>query len=543
MDFRGLITIAIFLSCCFNCLRTDSTVIWRSLSGAIALLLGAAWWSENIALQWMGWVIWLVLIGLPLLGFARVQQFVLRENYRSAQRLMTSVRWLHPWDGWREYPQLLRGLDLAQQGNLEAAHSLLQQHQATAGNSGKLAVVSLHRITARWQDYLIWFDRQVSPQDKMQASAVSLLYFRALGEVGNLEQLVQLGQRFLQPGGDGRDPFTRGLVRLYIFAFWGYPAAVQSLFSDVLRNTRPDMQQFWLATAQWQRGEDAIARETFRALQDRADISLQNAIAWRLAHPVPHRSSIPETLHPNPSQGIVQQMLWEMDQELRYRIRPTTQPRKAPITSIFMAINFIIFVLPLLITFALQGAIAVRPDWMPSESLLEFLGATFSYEWGVMIPREVLAGQVWRLLSAMFLHANIAHIFANLASLFILGGIVEPLLGRWRYFITYLGSGVGSMILVAAISIWQRELDQGVLGASGAIMGLLGALAAIYLHAWTQRGEQVAARQLRSVIAIAIIQTIFDSVTPQVSMSGHLTGLLCGFVIAILLLLSTKQAK
>ncbi|MEB3295329.1 MAG: rhomboid family intramembrane serine protease [Synechococcales bacterium] len=516
-------------------------MIWRSISGAIALLLGITWLSENTVLQWGSLGIWFLLLGLPLIGFAQVQHWVVRENYRSARKLMTSLRWLHPWDGWWEYPSLLHALRMAQQGNLQEALDLLQHHQDLPGQGSKLAMVYLHRMTARWSEYLAWCDRHLSAGEKLQASAASLLYLRALGEVGQLEALVECSQRLLMTGGDRRDPFTRALIRLYLFAFCGYPEVAQVLLSEDLRQIHPNLQQFWLATAQWQRGQ-TIALETLSNLQEQVDMPLQNAITWRLAHPVDLPEQLPEARLSAESQAIVQKTLWAMEQESRYRMQPATQPRKAPITYGLMGINLTIFMLPLVTAFLLKGALSIWSDWMPPDLLLDALSMIFSYEWGVMLPREVLAGQFWRLLSSMFLHANFAHLFANLMSLFILGGIVEPLLGKVRFLLTYFGAGIGSMAIVAAISIWQRDLDQGVLGASGAIMGLLGALAAIYLNAWTRQGEKVAARQLRSVITIAVLQTLFDAMTPQVSMSGHLAGLFCGFVVTIILLLGQKRS-
>ena len=59
-----------------------------------------------------------------------------------------------------------------------------------------------------------------------------------------------------------------------------------------------------------------------------------------------------------------------------------------------------------------------------------------------MFGAAVAAGEWWRLLTAPFLHAGLWHVGLNMFALWILGGLLEPLLGRWRFVAVYLVSAV-----------------------------------------------------------------------------------------------------
>ena len=87
------------------------------------------------------------------------------------------------------------------------------------------------------------------------------------------------------------------------------------------------------------------------------------------------------------------------------------------------------------------------------------------------------------LMSSMFLHANLEHILGNMWFLYLLGFAVEGRLKWWKYSIVYFGSGIcGSLLHL--LFVGQRHPDLPSLGASGAIMGVLGA--ALYMFPYAQ---------------------------------------------------------
>ena len=155
---------------------------------------------------------------------------------------------------------------------------------------------------------------------------------------------------------------------------------------------------------------------------------------------------------------------------------------------------------------------------------------------GALIPEKVLAGEWWRLIGANFLHYGSFHLATNMLSLFFIGRLIELSLGARYYLTIYLVSGIGSM-LTFTLFAFKLGLDNAFLvGASAAIMGLIGAILAISLQIWLKRRNSITARRrLQQIILIVIIQFIFDNIVPQISFHAHLFGFIIGFLISSVL--------
>ncbi|MBI4116846.1 rhomboid family intramembrane serine protease [Candidatus Pacearchaeota archaeon] len=97
-------------------------------------------------------------------------------------------------------------------------------------------------------------------------------------------------------------------------------------------------------------------------------------------------------------------------------------------------------------------------------------------------PNLILQGKsIWTIFTSMFMHANFLHIFANMFSLFFIGNFLERIIGKKRFFLIYLISGiVGGIFFVFSGMIFNSNIP-GV-GASGAIFGLIGILAVLVPH-------------------------------------------------------------
>jgi rhomboid protease GluP len=144
--------------------------------------------------------------------------------------------------------------------------------------------------------------------------------------------------------------------------------------------------------------------------------------------------------------------------------------------------------------------------------------------YGAKINANLAAGEAWRLLTPVFLHAGILHIGVNMYSLWALGPAVERFFGHARFLAVYLLSGIGGVLLSLVLSP-----DPSV-GASGAIFGLLGALATfLYLHRATF--GQLGAMQLRQLVFVALINLAMG-LTPGIDNWGHVGGLVTGSLLA-----------
>ena len=138
----------------------------------------------------------------------------------------------------------------------------------------------------------------------------------------------------------------------------------------------------------------------------------------------------------------------------------------------------------------------------------------------------VRSGEIFRLVTYMFLHAGFIHIFLNMYSLYIVGTKVEDFFGKWKYIIIYLFSGICGGLL--SIGLNQNVIS---VGASGAIFGLFGAL--IYFG-YTYRGY-VGAIVKSQIVPIVIYNLIIGFFIPGIDMWGHVGGLFAGMLTANML--------
>jgi membrane associated rhomboid family serine protease len=139
--------------------------------------------------------------------------------------------------------------------------------------------------------------------------------------------------------------------------------------------------------------------------------------------------------------------------------------------------------------------------------------------------------QYWRLLTALFLHYGPIHIFFNLFALLLLGPALERQIGGFLFAVCYLVSGIGSSIAVVLLTKLRLLEPVQLVGASGCIMGVVGTWIGFLLR---HRHAPLARQRLRNIFVIVLLQLAFDLVTPRVSMSAHLGGLLTGFLLGLL---------
>lgn len=145
------------------------------------------------------------------------------------------------------------------------------------------------------------------------------------------------------------------------------------------------------------------------------------------------------------------------------------------------------------------------------------------------------AGRVepYRMLTAAFLHAGMLHLAMNMIALWFTGPFLEQALGRVRFVALYLVSAFGASVAV----LWLTPLEEftrGVVGASGAVFGLFGAVAVV-LARLKMRNTQIF-----GVIGINLVLTF---VIPNISWQGHLGGLVTGALIAAVYAYLPKRAQ
>jgi membrane associated rhomboid family serine protease len=153
--------------------------------------------------------------------------------------------------------------------------------------------------------------------------------------------------------------------------------------------------------------------------------------------------------------------------------------------------------------------------------------------WGANFKPVTTDGQWWRLLTNTFMHGGLMHIMANMFGLLFVGIFLEPLLGKTRYLLIYLTTG----ILASVASIWWYDAIVSV-GASGAIFGLYGFfLATLLLKIFPPDfGKAFLASTL-----VFVGFNLLMGFTGGIDSAAHIGGLVSGFVIGLILARQLKQ--
>jgi len=136
-------------------------------------------------------------------------------------------------------------------------------------------------------------------------------------------------------------------------------------------------------------------------------------------------------------------------------------------------------------------------------------------DWGALVHQ----GQWWRLFTAIFFHVDFLHIALDMVALWVIGRIVEPALGTWRYSALFLLSGLGGSV---ASYLLSSPLTASV-GASGAIFGLFGAYFVL---------ARRAAADTTGIIVLIAVNLAFSFAVSGISWQGHIGGLVTGLVLA-----------
>jgi len=144
-------------------------------------------------------------------------------------------------------------------------------------------------------------------------------------------------------------------------------------------------------------------------------------------------------------------------------------------------------------------------------------------KYGANFSGLVRNGELYRLVTYMFLHAGIVHIGLNMYSLYIVGPRVEDFFGKWKYALIYFISGICGGLL--SIGVTPNVVS---VGASGAIFGLFGAL--IYFG-YNYRGY-IGAMIRSQVVPIVIYNLFMGLFIPGIDMWGHVGGLIGGILTA-----------
>ncbi len=202
---------------------------------------------------------------------------------------------------------------------------------------------------------------------------------------------------------------------------------------------------------------------------------------------------------------------------------PTLEPPQRPTFFIrvarplatrgLLAANVLAFVATIAVGYVKLGTL----DGSQDLRVLVFMGAK--------VNEYVVAGQVWRLFTAMFLHIGVLHLLFNLYALNALGPLVEGYFGTLRFLAIYVLAGLFGSLASFAFSPAISA------GASGAIFGLAGATTVYFLRYRENYGARGRAI-LQNMLVVIGVNLAFGMMSPGIDNWGHMGGLIGGALVS-----------
>jgi rhomboid protease GluP len=503
-------------------LRTGRGLGWALAAAAILAVagLGALFFPARAGT--VAGSLWAIFILAPTLLTRAVARNALAQRYTRAQRLSLVIALLHPADGWRESAEFYRALALSQAGHRQAAVAALGaliSRPRAAVSVVRNARAHLFRLRDDWEGLLEWTANATGEPQGIRRQTLAVepnvvpMRVRALGESGRLGEMLAVFQAARMRMEGLPHPTHWPTCQLFLFAFCGREMATAAVLAGALAGLPPTAKEFWQATAQMAAGRMDLALPALRQLAAAGvKPDLRATLDRRLTRGVARAGQV---LTPS-EQELLVRLEDESRRDLAYQWPASSGLAAARATLLLIGLNVAMF------------AVEIARGGSENEGTLARLGA--------LLPAAVLVGGEWyRLLAAMFLHFGSVHLAMNMFALAVIGPWVEQGLGAARYLVVYFVAGLGSMGAVLAFMAWGWMPAEILVGASGAIMGLIGAQGALLAVGWRRDRSRLAAQRLRGVLLVVALQVVFDILTPQVSFAAHAAGVVIGFIMTTLL--------
>jgi len=509
MDLNYLLIWTVAAGCGLSLLQLPWRV--RSLRpamvpGAILLVLAMAFVLVPDYAGIISGTFFVLFMLVPVWGLSVLNGLIVKKRYRLAQPLACVLAWLRPSPEARRFSRIIHVLQLIRDGQKDRAIGRLKNIADHEDSSDRIARVLLTRLTGNWQEFLDWSSLPRNRGLLFQDPNLLDMRLQALGETGRRQELCREYVRI--PASSL--PFfgsSRQIMQMKVAAFYGNESLVKQFQQGPLEEFPEDFKRFWRATARHVSGADEQTVQEFQSLAKLRDAGIASAAQRRLETPLPTLTEVPLTPE---DEECLQDLLRHAELDVHAE-RGISRGRRARGTWFLAAVLCLVFLLEL-------------PGGSENFENLERMGA-------MLIPAAAGDGSPWRMVTAAFLHFGPLHLIMNVLGLIVLGRRIETEWGTARMVCTYLVAAVGSIGLtpyfLKTTSLYEPTV---LVGASGGVMGLLGGLLLQSLVHLLQGRNRLAGREFLSLLAIVLMQLIFDANTPNVSSEAHLLGMSIGIL-------------
>lgn len=481
----------------------------------------------------IGGAVCLVFVPPVLRNLAR--RALVADRLRLARFLVNAREHLQPGMGARQESDLISTIIEVRGGQVDAAIERLRERRERLEPALRRPIderiIMTYLYARRWEDAIAWLENHLEAGAASPQLAVELV--RAYCELGRLEEAALLVERIEGVPSAVEEPIWTLLVsraRLVFLAFLGRIAAVEAILGPRgPLGSMPDAARFfWYGLVRLKAGDRTGARSS---LEKAAQLSGRDGRARELAQHTLSRIDEPGVAGPLDVSPLVRGLADRLSRlaedapagppvgagegRAARRTRPPRLSgvalREIPVTAALVAAN-------------LFAALAVFLRW----GSVSDLGALIQS--GANVKAAVDHGETWRLASYMFLHVGLLHLAVNLYGLWVLGRLVEQMVGSLRFFVIYVGSG-----LVGGLA--SHLIGAGVtsVGASGAVFGLLAAAVvelAVHRKSYPRRWS---GSLLGMLLFLGVANVAIGFIYEVIDQSCHLGGLVGGAVLGLAL--------
>ncbi|HTM22248.1 MAG TPA: rhomboid family intramembrane serine protease [Kofleriaceae bacterium] len=473
----------------------------------------------------IGGGVFLVVVPPILRDLAR--RFVWNDRLRLALLVIDARELLQPNLGAAQERELVEALLAVREGRVSEAIQFLRETRAALDNPSARRqiderIVMTYLYARQWEEAIQYYETSIDVVPGPVSPQLIVEMVRAYCEARALDKAAGLVSR-LEDSPMAEEPVLGFLVnraRMVFLAFTGRTTAVESILGPAgpLGAMPRNMRAFWAGVARLNAGDRAGAKTS---LTEAARHSGRDRRARELAERTLVSLDEPGVVgpHPMPTEAAeLADRLTAIATTAPDAPRPRATPRLAgvglrsvPATATIIALNLAV---------AAGVAAGIGPTGDPGTLVIA----------GANLKSAVAVGEWWRLPTSMFLHVGIFHLLLNMYGLWVLGRLVEQMLGPVRFLAVYLTAG-----LVGALASFAIGGPGMSAGASGAVFGVLGAaIAELAFHrrAYPERWRRAL---FSNLVFLTVANVAIGFYYKEIDQSAHLGGLFAGAALAAVL--------
>ncbi|MEZ5978073.1 MAG: rhomboid family intramembrane serine protease [Planctomycetota bacterium] len=441
--------------------------------------------------------VWIATVMLPIVLARWWRTELRRGRFGRAAFLARASALLHPADGWSTFPRFVTAVRAAQEGDFDRARQLAA---ALSGRSSLVRGASLQLVAALDDDdaAILELVRREGAEALMRDAGLVVAFLRAAARRADAAGVVELARGVAFPFEQQAAAQDAEVARTLVAAHLGLVDTVVRTVESSLGSQLGDVSATYVVVALQRAGRREEAEEVAR----RAAAATGSALVRRLLERAIEQPLPPfdlDSLDPAALE-VVRDVERRAAADESYGLGSGRRDAKPVFTRALAAVLGVVFAVEL----ARGGATDTRT----------------LYEMGALVvPLSATPGEWWRVVTAAFLHVGWLHFGLNLLGLLWLGGQLERV---WRRRLVVGVYAAAVLVSGAAVVLAAGDEVRIFAGASGGIMGLLGAIGGRLLVGSAKEATPMLRRQLGTFLAIVGLQMVFDSLVPNVSSTAHL---------------------